>query len=235
MTIQEVVLRCDDIDRHGEGHTRSCALCDARGGSWGVAIYPAPPAPFPADEMDTWLHSQDPLDRLYAPSEDGAFAEARQECQNQGWVEQEGYEAYLERVKASTGDILAVIGGTRAYHEACARRRLGDGAVETLIGGRVPLELISQESRFDPLHPAVRQRVSQERLGYTADPLLVEFVRSFAPEAITSTPVQTPNPAYPVDEDGYPLVVCRTEPGRALLGERVCVVCSLPLAFSEAS
>lgn len=61
----DVTLAWYDRDLHGEGC--DCGLCDSVGHSYGVSI--------------TEVGKEDPIDVIYAPSENGAMHNALMECQ----------------------------------------------------------------------------------------------------------------------------------------------------------
>lgn len=78
---RRVIVVVDDIDRHGEGH--DCGLCNANGKSWGAAVFDL--ADRPAGSDPDWYRNADPLDRVYAPSEQSAAEAARIACGQEGW------------------------------------------------------------------------------------------------------------------------------------------------------
>lgn len=95
-----VYLELDDHDSHGA--ECECDLCDENGNSYGVAIYDMTPLGITHEEqLSEWaldhLKEQDPLDRVYAASEDAAYEEAEQVCLTNNW---------LLIGKATDGDII---------------------------------------------------------------------------------------------------------------------------------
>lgn len=82
-----VVVLLDDTDWHGSGCT--CGLCNANGKSYGVAIYNAlqTPEASDGDDFHERLREQEPLARVYGPSEDAAYHNARLEAAQAGWME----------------------------------------------------------------------------------------------------------------------------------------------------
>lgn len=76
----KVKLVFDDIDRHGEGC--ECGFCNFIGKSYGVAIRSTEFIPGVGD----------PLTRVYGPSEEAAFDNAKLFCKNQDWQIEEDEE-----------------------------------------------------------------------------------------------------------------------------------------------
>lgn len=68
----KVILRVDDIDRHGIGC--ECGLCNSNGKAYGCAL-------FDAEDRA----KEDPIDRIYGPSEQAVLENAKTLCREKGW------------------------------------------------------------------------------------------------------------------------------------------------------
>lgn len=70
-----VVLIYDDQDHHGSGC--ECGLCNANGKSYGVGIHQSTSHGIIVGEV---------FERVYGPSEEAAMHNARQVCEEKGYV-----------------------------------------------------------------------------------------------------------------------------------------------------
>jgi hypothetical protein len=87
-----VYLKIDDIDRHGEGC--QCGLCNGIGKSFGAGIYKV-------------LEPDEPIERLYAASDESAIQNARQISGRKGYQIVEYDEGYITgKVRLSLDDII---------------------------------------------------------------------------------------------------------------------------------
>jgi hypothetical protein len=89
---RRVVLTFDDIDQHDFSCT--CSLHNSAYKSFGVGIFSLPSDYDPEDENDAMadllgeaLFHDDPLDRIYADSDQLAYSRARLLCKGMGWLE----------------------------------------------------------------------------------------------------------------------------------------------------
>jgi hypothetical protein len=82
---RRVILRLDDIDRHGSGCP--CGQCDTNGKAYGCAVFDVPPSLEIEDDeaLADLVQTSGPLDRLYAASEPAALDQTRALCAAQRW------------------------------------------------------------------------------------------------------------------------------------------------------
>lgn len=79
-----VALFLDDIDRHGECY---CGDCNSNGKSYGVGIFKITELEHVGSVHVDSVREDDPLERVYGPSEEAAFQNARDTCDENGWKE----------------------------------------------------------------------------------------------------------------------------------------------------
>ena len=108
-----VYLQLDDQDHHEQGC--SCGLCNSNGKSYGCAIYDMTTFGITCEEevaaewVQDALKEQDPLERIYGPSEPSAVENAAGVCQERGWVIV-GRATYEQMIEKLLGALRGLVG-----------------------------------------------------------------------------------------------------------------------------